>query len=339
MVLGMISAEDDPFMVAHGHPALRRLTGQLRRDATARRILQWGVVPVDPEVSIVIPVFGTLDLVAPQIALLADDSEIREAEIILVLDSPELEAAFASLLRDLSSLYGMPMQGIVMNQNAGFGIASNLGAEHARGALLLLLNSDVFPASPGWLSRMVTAYRSREGLGALGPKLLFEDGSLQHAGMFFDRDPETGRWYNQHFYKGLSSRTMPSQVTRTVPAVTGACMLVNRDLFLRTGGFDPIYVVGEYEDSDLCLRLAEAGYESRYLADVSLYHLERQSFDSSRARQREAATRHNAWLQTQRWGTQIELLMRAYDSPDGVEPFTASPSPATTAPTHARKGP
>jgi len=70
-----------------------------------------------------------------------------------------------------------------------------------------------------------------------------------------------------------------------------------------------IYVHGDYEDSDLCLRLIEAGYENWYLPEVELYHLEGQSYLSS---ERWLTSRYNAWLHTQLWNDQIEKAMARY---------------------------
>jgi GT2 family glycosyltransferase len=94
-----------------------------------------------------------------------------------------------------------------------------------------------------------------------------------------------------------------------VPAVTAACLMINRDLYQEMGGLRGAYVQGDYEDSDLCLRLLEAGYENWYLPEVELYHLEGQSYLSS---ERRLASRYNAWLHTELWNERIESVMRCY---------------------------
>jgi GT2 family glycosyltransferase len=92
-----------------------------------------------------------------------------------------------------------------------------------------------------------------------------------------------------------------------VPAVSGACLMVERSLWDQVGGLQPGYVQGGYEDSDLCLRLIDAGRDNWYLPSVTLHHLEDQSFPSEA---RTMATAYNLWLQTHRWGARIEELMR-----------------------------
>jgi GT2 family glycosyltransferase len=101
----------------------------------------------------------------------------------------------------------------------------------------------------------------------------------------------------------------PANVERQVPGVTGACMVMPRALFAEVGGFDESYVIGDYEDSDLCLKIRRAGHSIGYVPGVALYHLERQSISKSVDYTRGVASQHNAWLQTSRWDHEITTLM------------------------------
>ena len=90
-----------------------------------------------------------------------------------------------------------------------------------------------------------------------------------------------------------------------MPAVTGACLMIERALYEEVGRLSSQYLRGGYEDSDLCLRLIEAGRRNWYLADVELYHLEAQSFPIHFR----STNRYNAWLQTHLWDERIEQTM------------------------------
>ena len=204
------------FLSRHAYPAIERLRGRIAAELGVRSVIDQGRVPSNPEVSILIPTYGRLDLLTPQVALLADDPEIREAELVIVLDSPELEDRLVELTYHLERLYRLPMRLVTMNRNAGFGYANNVGAQHAGGSLLLLLNSDVFPRRPGWLSALVDAHRA-DDVAATGAKLLYEDSSLQHAGMYFERDGVTGQWQNLHFHKGMPGTLPAANQPRRVP--------------------------------------------------------------------------------------------------------------------------
>jgi GT2 family glycosyltransferase len=291
----------------HARPAIERLHAYLRPSIGIDQVVQHGDPPASPDVSVIVPLYGRIDLVEHQIAHFWNDSDLCAAEVIFVLDSPELGRALVESTAALHELYGLPVKVVRLSRNGGYSIANNIGASVARGRLLLLLNSDVIPDHQGWLGAMKEFYDSTPGIGALGPKLLFEDDSLQHAGMYFQFDHRTDVWENQHYFKGFS-RTLPeARVSRPVPAVTAACMMIERDLYESVGGLHEGYVQGGYEDSDLCLRVIEAGRQNWYLADVELYHLEAQSLPIH-ARH---TTVYNAWLQTHLWHEHIAAVMAA----------------------------
>jgi GT2 family glycosyltransferase len=197
---------------------------------------------------------------------------------------------------------------VIMAHNSGYAAANNIGARFARGALLLLLNSDVVPAAPGWLKLLTRTLELVSGTGAVGPKLLFDDGSLQHAGLTFVEGPE-GEWYNAHFHKGYPRDFPAANIARSVPGVTGAALLTRTALFRELGGFCEDYIIGDYEDSDLCLRIRAAGHDIRYVPAAELYHLERRSISLHQGYARTVACAYNRRLHTQRWGEVIARLM------------------------------
>jgi GT2 family glycosyltransferase len=275
------------------------------QEVEVAREVQHGLPPEMPEVSIVVPLYERIDLIEHQLAHFWQDHDLRVTELIYVLDSPQLSDPLTQLAGPLHDLYGISFKILELSRNGGYSTANNIGAAHARGRLLLLLNSDVLPVRQGWLSKLRGFYDATPQIGALGPKLLYEDGSIQHAGMYFQRDSRTNYWENQHYFKGFSRWLSAANVSRPVPAVTGACLMIDRELYQEVGGLSPMYLRGGYEDSELCLRLIEAGRRNWYLADVELYHLEAQSFPIH-AR---VTNRYNAWLQTHLWDERIERTM------------------------------
>jgi GT2 family glycosyltransferase len=263
-------------------------------------------------VSVVIGLYRRLDLLQHQLSAFAADDELRRSEIILVLDSPELRDVFVRTAAELHDLYRISFRALVLDRSSGYGPANNAGVAEAKGRLVLLCNSDVFPLRPGWLMDMVRFYDATPGIGALGPKLLFEDDTIQHAGLYFAYVPATGTWDNRHYYKGFQRHLPEACVTREVPAVTGACLLIDRTLFQRHGGFSASFVRGDYEDSDLCLRLRAAGLHHWYLSTVELSHLEAQSYNWQ---ERRPMSLYNAWLHSDRWGDTLVAMMREFDDP------------------------
>ncbi|MGU3495973.1 glycosyltransferase [Xanthobacteraceae bacterium A53D] len=291
-------------------PALAAIQRDLLAELQPPRVITIGERMSAPDVSIVVPLYRVLDFLRFQIGAFAADPALRaHAEIIYVLDSPEQADGVEHLLRGLNLLYDLPMVLVVMARNAGFAVASNAGAREARGEVVAQVNSDIIPVAPGWLAPLC-ATLEQDGVGAVGPKLLFGDGSLQHAGMYFVRGMR-GQWLNHHYHKGMPRDYPAAGVARSVPAVTGACLVMRRALYEAVGGFTEDYVIGDYEDSDLCLKVRAKGLDVRYVPDAELYHLERRSMSVSPDHGRGTASAYNAWLHGQRWGDTMGALMAA----------------------------
>jgi GT2 family glycosyltransferase len=293
-------------LMDHVVPAISRIQQRLEERAEIKEVWEFGEAPVDPQTTIVVPLYGRIDFLEHQLAQFVHDPELRESDLVYVLDSPELAGALETSAGQLFELYGVPFRVVVLAQNGGYSVANNRGASLARGRRLLLLNSDVLPDQPGWLGRMSAFYEEQDSIGALGPKLLFEDDTLQHAGIRFQRPPSGGAWENEHYFKGLHRDLPAANVTRRVPAVSGACLMIDRELFEELGGLRGMYVQGDYEDTDLCLRLRERGHDTWYLPEVELYHLEGQSYALET---RTAMSRYNVWLHTRLWDSEIEAAM------------------------------
>ncbi|MDR6820040.1 GT2 family glycosyltransferase [Neorhizobium sp. 2083] len=290
-------------------PALQDMERRLGRTIEVASTKDYSLPRSAPHVSIVVPLYKVLDFLRFQLSGMATDPWLAaNAEVIYVLDSPEIQDETEHLLGGLHLLHGLPMKLVVMNRNGGYARACNAGARFARGEILVMLNSDVVPSAPGWLQVLSRELLENGKVGAVGPKLIFEDGSLQHAGLYFGRD-QRGIWLNHHFHKGMPGDYAPAQHAREVPGVTGACLVARRETYERVGGFTEDYVIGDYEDSDLCLKIRRLGLQIVYEPAACLYHFERRSIRRSQDYMRGVASQYNSWLHTQRWEDDITELM------------------------------
>jgi GT2 family glycosyltransferase len=303
---------DDGLMEQHVYPAIRRIQQRLDTEAHIESVVQHGTPPDEPDITIVVPLYRHIEHVESQLAEFADDPEMAQADLVYVLDSPEDAYALRKYAAELHPIYNVPFRVVTLATNVGFAGACNTGASFARGRMLLLLNSDVLPAAPGWLGRMRDFYDATPNVGALGPKMLYEDDSIQHAGMYFMPYPDPGLrvWVDATYYKGMHSSLPAANVARPVPAVSGACLMIERELFEELGGLQRIYVRGDYEDSHLCLELLDRGRENWYLPDAVLYHLEAQSYTSV---VRGPSNRFNAWVYALLWGERIDSMMNGVE--------------------------
>jgi GT2 family glycosyltransferase/SAM-dependent methyltransferase len=216
-----------------------------------------------PECSIVIPVHNQASVTRQCLnILLARPPRTTDAEIIVVNDASTDDTA-----RLLAS-YGDSIRVVTHEANAGFATACNHGAMVAGGDLVVFLNNDTLP-EPGWLDALVDTARRHPKAGIVGSKLLFPDGTVQHAGVVFA--PPSG--YPTHLYYGFPGDHPAVNKPRRFQAVTGACLMIRRALFEELRGFDPVFL-NVFEDVDLCLRAGELGHEVHYCPASTLVHLQ-----------------------------------------------------------------
>lgn len=261
---------------------------------------QVGSPPRRPKGSIIIPVYQNLAFLKAQYVALALDPDIRRHELIYVIDDPAAAEPVKRLLGLLHEIYRLPAKVLVHRENFGYAPAVNTGAGQAGGSLLLFLNSDVIPAEAGFLATLSAHLKKDRKIGAVAPKLLFANGTLQHAGLDFYKD-FNGRMFNRSNFKGYASGYGQANKRQRPKALTGACLLVRRAAFQAVGGFSEDYVIGDFEDTDLCLKLERAGFALLYEPAVTLSHFERQSIELHQIHRLSLAEMFNRHIHHRRW--------------------------------------
>lgn len=174
---------------------------------------------------------------------------------------------------------------------------NNVAARAARGEFLLLLNDDVEALQADWLTAMVEQ-GCRPGVGAVGARLHYPDGQTQHAGIATGVGPGAVNLNSSLLHDGIDRGT--ARLIRNVSAVTGACLLVRRDWYLRLSGMDEINLPTSYNDVDLCLRLRREGLRIVYTPLAQLLHHE----SASRRIDPEEDRRYGLVLH-RRWGSDL----------------------------------
>jgi GT2 family glycosyltransferase/SAM-dependent methyltransferase/Flp pilus assembly protein TadD len=236
--------------------------------------------------SIIIPTWNKVELTMQCLTALASNTGNASFEVIIV-DNGSTDGT----QEFLSTLSG-DLQLILNKENLGFAKACNQGARVARGKYLVFLNNDTIP-QPGWLSSLVSEVDAHPEVGVVGSKLLYPDGTVQHAGVV--RDCQHLLPY--HIYKSFAGSHPAVNQRREFQIVTAACLLIRRSLYEDVGGFDEKYVNG-FEDVDLCLKVRERGHVVVYQPRSVVVHLESQT---PGRKQNEDA---NAARFLDRWGMQ-----------------------------------
>jgi GT2 family glycosyltransferase len=239
-------------------------------DADHRR---WRVrypLPREGRVSIIIPSAGKVDLLEANLADLESKTHYPHYEIVVADNSRGEE--LQRFVRSSSS--GNRTLRYLDYRHTAFNFASicNAAARTCNSPFLVFLNDDTRPIAPGWLGAMVEL-GARPEVGAVGARLLFPNGTIQHAGIVLGIYRRCG-----HLFKGLDAAQDHyfglDRVIRNVSAVTGACLLVRADVFREAGGFDAECFPVDGNDVDLCLRIGAKGYRVLYTPYAELYHYE-----------------------------------------------------------------
>jgi GT2 family glycosyltransferase len=236
-----------------------------------RRILLESVMPVNqPRVSIIIPSSANSPLLADCLRSVVEKSTHTDYEIILLLQTgsvrTETQRENVELARSMDQVrvveYDFPFN---------YSRVNNLGAGEARGELLVLLNDDTKVITPEWLEIMTT-HLSIPGVGAVGAKLLYPTGAVQHAGIVLGFRGSAdhvmrGSCADSDGYHGSLS------TSREVSAVTAACLMTRKDTYLSLKGMNECYA-SIYQDVDYCLRVRQTGLSVLCAANAELVHHE-----------------------------------------------------------------
>jgi GT2 family glycosyltransferase len=253
-----------------------------------------------PRCSIVIPVHGRAGLTRRCLEAILSAAPRTPFEIIVVDDASE------DATPELLAAQTDPVRSLRRDRSGGFAAACNDGAAAARGDLLVFLNNDTEPHQ-GWLDALADHADAHLEAAVVGAKLLFPDGTVQHAGVVICQD---GR--PRHIYAGFPADHPAVEQARAFQAVTAACMLVRREAFDRAGGFDPDFR-NSLEDVDLCLRIRNRGHEVHYCPASVVTHLE----SVSRGRG-SRDVQHNFRLFQERWEGRVRRDDLDYYVADGL---------------------
>ncbi|MGB3787500.1 MAG: glycosyltransferase [Phormidesmis sp.] len=216
---------------------------------------------IDPDITVVIPVFNKIEYTLSSLAGLSLQATDYTFEVILADDHSTDQTQNISALID-------GLNYVRQAKNLGFLLNCNRAAESANGKIIVFLNNDTIPF-PNWLSELVSPLKKDPQVGLVGSMLLYADGTLQEAGGFVFKD---GSGWN-YGREGIPTDCRYNFV-REVDYCSGASLAISRSLWTDLGGFDTRYEPAYYEDTDLAFRVREAGYKVIYTPFSKLIHFE-----------------------------------------------------------------
>ena len=190
---------------------------------------------------------------------------------ILCMDNDSREASTARLMKE----YALKYKQVTCYKHAGpfnFSRINNCAVRLTKAEHVILLNNDMEIITPGWIEALLE-HSQRPEVGAVGAKLYYPGGNVQHAGVVIGikeaaghAHKNLGRHHSGYFYR--------SQIIQNVSSVTAACLMVKRRLYMKLGGLNEVNLPIAFNDTDFCLRLAERGYLNIFTPYCELYHYE-----------------------------------------------------------------
>lgn len=265
-----------------GERALQEHVDRTKKDAAVLRGPGPGLFRVrhriigKPLVSIILPSAGrtrflgdrTIDLLQNCVGSVAKKTTYENYEIIIGDDGalPEETAAFLETLT-------VPIKRVSFPQPQGFNYGRKLNfiASHSKAPHLILFNDDTEVIAPDWIESMLE-YSQQPEIGAVGSKLYFGDGRIQHMGMVMGVNGMTAHVYHGH-QGSIAGYGSSAQIVRNYSSVTAACMMTRREIYEKLGGFETRFQF-DFNDVDYCLRVRQLGYRIVFTPYAELYHLE-----------------------------------------------------------------
>ncbi len=251
------------------------------------------------KVSIIIPVYNNFELTLMCINSIKKHCMDNNYEIIVVDDCSTDDTSEFFKLQD-------EVRYIRNKYNRGFAYTCNRGAEVAEGDYLLFLNNDTLIKN-NFIKIIIESFTKYKDAAILGAKLLYNDNTIQHAGVLIYPDKHLG-----HLFKNFPSNYPDANKIRELQAVTGACLAIRKELFFKVNMFDENFING-FEDIDLCFKIRELGYKIIYNPNIFLIHLE----EKTRKKFKTENDKKNSELLSKRWiikaSPDFFLLDEGYD--------------------------
>jgi glycosyltransferase involved in cell wall biosynthesis len=254
-----------------------------------------------PLVSVIIPTRDQMALLQRCLTSLRENTDYTPIEIVIV-DNGSREPETHALLRDLSQ--NPSVQILTDAGEFNFSRLINYGARAARGEILALMNNDVQTEKTGWLREMVS-HAIRPEVGAVGARLWYPDGRLQHAGVVLGLHGLASHAFQRFPPQPISPMNRTFALSQNYSAVTAACMVLRKAIFDDLGGFDE-NLPNNFNDVDFCLRLRERGWQIIWTPYADLIHHESASRGHiSGPAERAQWPREAAYMQ-KKWDEQLQ---------------------------------
>ncbi|HEY0368108.1 MAG TPA: glycosyltransferase family 2 protein, partial [Chthoniobacterales bacterium] len=256
--------------------------------------------PGDPLVSLIIPTRDRAPLLRRCVESILAKTGYRNFELVILdNDSSEPDA-----LAYLDSLGSDQIRVVRAPGDFNYSRMNNLGVQQAQGSFIALLNNDLEVIEPDWLREMLS-HAARPEIGAVGARLWYPNGTLQHGGVIVGAGGVASHAHAE-LAKNEPGYFSRAQLTQNFSAVTAACMLLRRDVYLQVGGFDEVSLPVAFNDVDFCLRLTGAGWRIVWTPFAELIHHESASRGYEDTIEKHSRFQAEVEYMKQKWAGRLE---------------------------------
>ncbi|MBT6278377.1 MAG: glycosyltransferase, partial [Chromatiales bacterium] len=258
-----------------------------------------------PLVSIIIPTRDQVDLLRTCVTSIRERTTYHPVEILIV-DNGSTDPETLVYLEHLSTSGAARV--VPFDLPFNFSAINNLAVDHADGEVVCLLNNDTEVIAADWIEAMLK-FALRPGVGAVGAKLYYPDGRIQHAGVVLGIGGVAGHSH-KYFPRQAAGHMGRLSYAQNASAVTGACLMVRKAVYQQVGGLDSDNLAVAFNDVDFCLRVREAGYRNVWTPRAELYHHESPSRGHEDTPDKQA-----------RFQCEVEYMLKRWDRSQLVDPY------------------
>ena len=253
-----------------------------------------------PKVSLIIPTRNQHEALRACIDSIRAKTTYPNYEIVIV----DNQSDDGGTLRYLDEIQKTGIRVLRYDEPFNYSAINNFAVGSVDGDVIGLLNNDIEIIDPEWLTEMVS-HAMRPDVGAVGAKLYYRDDTIQHGGVIVGICGVAGHSH-KHAARGNSGYFRRLCVTQNLSAVTGACLVVRKDNYLRVGGLESEALTVAFNDVDFCLKLGELGLRNVWTPHAELYHHESKSRGPEDSPEKLARFGREIEYMTARWGERLK---------------------------------
>lgn len=258
---------------------------------------RWPMPEPQPLVSLIIPTRDGYELLKKCLDSIVQRTTYPHYEILLV----DNQSTCTRTLAYMDELIAAGTARVLRYDHPfNYSAINNFAVQHSAGSIVGLINNDIEVISPDWLTEMVS-HAARPEIGCVGAKLYYSNGVIQHGGVVLGIGGVAGHAH-KYFPQDADGYFSRLKVVQNFSAVTGAALLVRKQIFDAVGGLDEEGLSVAFNDVDLCLKVMSAGYRNLWTPFAELYHHESVSRGADDTPEKRERFRGECEVMQQRWG-------------------------------------